>query len=84
RALGVEARTSSAIGPIVVGDEREAVEAAARLLDEGFWIPAIRYPSVARGAARLRASTMSSHSRDDLAAAAAAVAKALRRVRRRG
>ncbi|MBR1609601.1 MAG: aminotransferase class I/II-fold pyridoxal phosphate-dependent enzyme, partial [Kiritimatiellae bacterium] len=84
RALGVEARTSSAIVPIVVGDEREAVEASAQLLDGGFWIPAIRYPSVARGAARLRASTMSSHSREDLAAAAEAVAKALRRARRRG
>jgi len=76
-ARGVAASTQSAIVPIPVGDEATAVRAAARLLDEGFWIPAIRYPTVARGAARLRASVMCSHTREDLAAAAAAVARAL-------
>ena len=76
-ARGVAASTQSAIVPIPVGDEATAVRAAARLLDEGFWIPAIRYPTVARGAARLRASVMYSHTREDLAAAAAAVARAL-------
>ena len=76
-ARGVAASTQSAIVPIPVGDEATAVRAAARLLDEGFWIPAIRYPTVARGSARLRASVMYSHTREDLAAAAAAVARAL-------
>lgn len=77
-ARGVAASTQSAIVPIPVGDETAALRAAARLLDEGFWIPAIRYPTVARGEARLRASVMSAHARDDLAAAAAAIARALR------
>ena len=77
-ARGVAASTRSAIVPIPVGDETAAVRASERLLAEGVWIPAIRYPTVARGAARLRASVMSAHTREDLAFAAAAIARALR------
>lgn len=69
---------AAAIVPILVGDEAAALRAAGRLLDAGFWIPAVRYPTVARGEARLRASVMSSHPRAVLAAAAEAVAAALR------
>ena len=76
---GVAASTQSAIVPIPVGDETAAVRASERLLAEGVWIPAIRYPTVARGAARLRASVMSAHTREDLAFAVAAVARALGR-----
>ena len=75
---GVAASTRSAIVPIPVGDETAAVRASERLLAEGVWIPAIRYPTVARGAARLRASVMSAHTREDLAFAAAVIARALR------
>ena len=77
-ARGVAASTQSAIVPIPVGDEAAAVRASERLLAEGVWVPAIRYPTVARGAARLRASVMSSHTREDLAFAAGAIARALR------
>ncbi|MBQ9725997.1 MAG: 8-amino-7-oxononanoate synthase [Kiritimatiellae bacterium] len=77
-ARGVAAATQSAIVPIPVGDEAAAVRASERLLAEGVWVPAIRYPTVARGAARLRASVMSSHTREDLAFAAGAIARALR------
>jgi 8-amino-7-oxononanoate synthase len=44
----------AAIMPVILGDERAAVAAAERLLDAGFLVPAIRYPTVARGSARLR------------------------------
>jgi len=80
-ARGVAAATRSAIVPIPVGDETAAVRASERLLAEGVWIPAIRYPTVARGAARLRASVMSAHTREDLAFAADAIARALRAAR---
>jgi 7-keto-8-aminopelargonate synthetase-like enzyme len=76
-ARGVAASTQSAIVPVPAGDETAAVRASERLLAEGVWIPAIRYPTVARGAARLRASVMSAHTREDLAFAAAAIARAL-------
>ena len=45
---------SSAIVPIILGDETKAVAAAAQLREQNIFVPAIRYPTVARGAARLR------------------------------
>lgn len=77
-ARGIRASTGSAIVPIVVGDEKAAMCASAALLDEGIWLPAIRYPTVARGAARLRASVMSAHSVADIERAAEAIARALK------
>ena len=74
---GIEARTESAIIPIHVGDERRALRAAEELLKNGFLIPAIRYPTVPRGAARLRVALMSAHGKDDLSRAAQAIAKVL-------
>ena len=72
--LGVKSSTQSAIVPIVVGDERLALALAEALRDDGFLIPAIRYPTVARGAARLRVAVMSAHTRDDLSRVASAIA----------
>src|SRR3989442_2175424 len=57
----------SAIIPLVMGDEAKAVEAAAVLREQGVLIPAVRYPTVARGQARLRLTVRAAH-----AAAAAA------------
>lgn len=56
----------SPIIPLLVGDEGEAMESAARLRSCGVFIPAIRYPSVARGAARLRLTVTSGHSADEV------------------
>jgi len=56
----------SPIIPLLVGDEGEAMEIAARLRSCGVFIPAIRYPSVARGEARLRLTVTSGHSTDDV------------------
>ena len=58
----------SAIFPIMIGDETKAVEAAAKLREEGIFIPAIRYPTVGRGQARLRVTVTSAHSADDISA----------------
>ena len=71
------AASESAILPIMVGDERRAVAAAEELRRCGFLIPAIRYPTVAKGTARLRAAVMSSHAKPRLSAAAGAVADVL-------
>ena len=74
---GIAVRTDSAIVPVPVGDERRALEASARLREKGFLIPAIRYPTVARGSARLRCALMSSHTEADLSSAARAIAESL-------
>ena len=55
-AAGVACATQSAIVPIPVGGERLTCEVSAALEREGVLIPAIRYPTVARGASRLRAA----------------------------
>ncbi len=70
----IAARGETAIVPIVVGDERRALAASAALEEVGFLVPAIRYPTVARGAARLRVALMSAHTREQLRSAAAAIA----------
>ena len=57
----------SAIIPIMLGAESKAVEAAAALLERGIFIPAIRYPTVARGKARLRLTLSAAHTDADLA-----------------
>ncbi|MCR5413642.1 MAG: 8-amino-7-oxononanoate synthase [Kiritimatiellae bacterium] len=74
---GISAKSPSAIVPIPVGDERRAMAAASALEESGFLVPAIRYPAVPMGAARLRVALMSSHTRETLSSAAEAIARAL-------
>ena len=59
--------TRSAIIPIMIGGESNAVAAAAALREQGIFIPAIRYPTVARGQARLRLTLSAVHTEADLA-----------------
>lgn len=69
----------SAIIPIIIGDEAAALRASAELLEKGILIPAIRYPTVAKGQARLRASLMATHTKEELQDAATAIAAVLTR-----
>ena len=55
-----------AIIPLVVGDEKRAVQLSSRLRQQGIFIPAIRYPTVARGSARLRLTLTSAHTSADV------------------
>ncbi|MEY2427243.1 MAG: 8-amino-7-oxononanoate synthase [Verrucomicrobiota bacterium] len=59
-------RVQSAIIPIMIGDETKAVEAAMVLRKQGIFIPAIRFPTVGRGQARLRLTVTASHTRADI------------------
>ncbi len=52
--------------PLILGDESTAVSAATRLRDQGIFVPAIRYPTVARGAARLRVTFTAAHTSADI------------------
>ena len=54
------------IQPVILGSNANAL-AAAKLLDEmGYWIPAIRPPTVPAGSARLRITFSANHSIKDL------------------
>lgn len=52
--------------PVIVGEEEKALELSAKLFEKGFFVPAIRYPAVAKGAARLRITVSAAHSKEDL------------------
>ena len=56
----------SAIVPLILGDENKALSAATKLREQNIFVPAIRYPTVARGAARLRITLTAAHSADDV------------------
>ena len=60
------APVQSAILPLIVGAESRAVELAASLRAQGIFIPAIRYPTVARGQARLRLTITADHAPEDI------------------
>jgi 8-amino-7-oxononanoate synthase len=56
----------TAIQPVILGSNTNAL-LAAKLLDEaGYWIPAIRPPTVPNGSARLRITFSANHSEADL------------------
>ncbi len=54
-------KLQSAIIPIIIGQPEAAVEAAQVLLGKGYFVPAIRFPTVARDAARLRVTLSARH-----------------------
>ena len=56
----------SAIVPIMLGEEERALAAAAKMKDAGFLVPAIRYPTVARGKARLRVTLSAVHTPEQI------------------
>jgi 8-amino-7-oxononanoate synthase len=65
----------TAIQPIVIGANDDALHVAARLHEQGLWVPAIRPPTVAPGTARLRVTLSAAHTQDDVAQLAAALNK---------
>ena len=64
----------TAIFPVVVGDERRAVAVSEALERRGFLVPAIRYPTVAHGEARLRVAISARHTTAQLSALAECLA----------
>jgi 8-amino-7-oxononanoate synthase len=72
------AQPAACIVPVVVGGNDAALAAMASLLAEDVLAVAIRPPSVPPGTARLRATTMATHSDADVTHAVAAFTDALR------
>ena len=56
----------SAILPLIVGEEAKAVATMDYLRGAGFFIPAIRYPSVPRNEARLRVTLTANHTAENI------------------
>ena len=68
------AAVRSPIVPVQVGPESRAMALSAALRDAGVFVPAIRFPTVAHGAARLRFTVSAAHTAEDLATLAGALA----------
>jgi 8-amino-7-oxononanoate synthase len=65
------------IQPLLVGDARAATRLSERLAERGFFVPAIRPPTVPPGSARLRITFSALHSEADVEALLDALADAL-------
>ena len=75
--MGFASESTSAIHPVVMGSNEAALEASARLQQEGFLVPAIRPPTVPDGTARLRVSLSGAHGAEDLDRLAEALRRCL-------
>jgi len=73
-ALGVP----SPIHPVIVGAERAAVELSGQLIVAGLFVPAIRYPTVPKGKARLRVTVSAAHTAAEIATLRSALVGAAR------
>jgi 8-amino-7-oxononanoate synthase len=69
----LQVRPASPIVPWIIGDEQATLAAARSLQDDGFFVPAIRYPTVAKGSARLRVTVSAAHEEAELRSLGVAV-----------
>lgn len=65
--IGLPVRGNSQIVPIIIGDSEQTVTAAEKLRDQGYWVTAVRPPTVPEKTARLRLSFTAVMSEEDLA-----------------
>jgi glycine C-acetyltransferase len=59
-------KSETPITPVMVGDAAKAFELSRQLFDEGVYAPAIGYPTVPEGKARIRTIVTATHKRADL------------------
>lgn len=72
--------SQTAIQPLVIGSNNEAVTASESLARAGLLVPAIRPPTVPKGTARLRISLSAAHAIEDVERLAAALGRIERAV----
>lgn len=58
--------SESYIVPVILGSVERTVEVSRRLFERGFFVPAIRPPTVPPAGSRLRISLMSEHTQEDI------------------
>ena len=75
QASGLLPSHTTPILPIMLGSNQAALRASAALESQGMLVPAIRYPTVPRGSARLRISLSADHSTAAIQRLAHAIAK---------
>lgn len=68
------------IQPLLLGDEERALRLSRELFERGFWVAAIRPPTVPRGTSRLRITFSAAHTAQQVDALVDALAQGLRRL----
>jgi len=66
--------SGTAIQPLIIGDNAQALHVAGQLFEQGIWVPAIRPPTVPPGSARLRIALSAAHTHEDIDRLVAAIA----------
>lgn len=66
RQLGYQIQSKTHIIPIIIGDEKMAMDFGEFLLEKGVFVQPIRYPTVPKGKARLRISVTAWLSKKDI------------------
>lgn len=64
--IGINVQSRTAILPIIIHDEEKAMKVMQQLKNRGYFISAIRYPTVAKNSARLRIALMSTHTKESI------------------
>jgi 8-amino-7-oxononanoate synthase len=65
--LGLDtAASTSHIIPVIIGDNKKTLEISKKLFEKGFFVVAIRPPTVAPGTARLRISVQCDHTKEQI------------------
>ena len=77
---GIEAHSDTAIVPIVLHDEELALRVAEELNRQNIFISPIRYPTVPKGQAMLRAALMATHIPEELRQAAHTIGQTISRL----
>lgn len=73
--------STTPIQPIVLGSNERAMRWQASLWQQGFWLPAIRPPTVPKDKARLRISLSAAHTAEDIDALLTALANCVQQER---
>lgn len=68
--------SGTAIQPLIIGSNEDALAVMAQLDEQGVWVPAIRPPTVPEGTARLRISLSAAHTLGHIDQLVAALAQA--------
>ncbi len=73
--------SATPIQPLILGSDERALEASRRLAEAGWFVPAIRPPTVPEGSARLRITLSAAHTPAEIDGFAADLRRILRQLR---
>jgi 8-amino-7-oxononanoate synthase len=65
-SINVNSEFNTPIIPVIIGDGKKTLAISKALYKKGFFVPAVTWPAVPKGKARLRVTLMSQHSEEQI------------------